>query len=131
MHNSQWAGLRRLLVQGGVPFWRIGRTMAEFQDHYTELNAEALRAGLDPQEASVDAADRLGDLSLLADEYVRHAELTTWWGRVPVVQLCIAEGLCVWEQHSAVTMRWSLATMAAAVVTASMLLVLRLSIFGI
>jgi hypothetical protein len=131
MHNSQWAGLRRLLVQGGVPFWRIGRTMAEFQDHYAELNEEALRAGLDPQEASVDAADRLGEISWLANEYVQRTELTIWWGRVPAVQLCLADGLCLWEQHSAIMLRWSMATMAAAVVTASMLLVLRLSIFGV
>jgi hypothetical protein len=130
MRKSQWQLLHRSLLQGGVPFWRVGRTIAEFQDHYYELEAEALNAGLTREEAAADAATRFGDITLLADEYLGRAELTTWWGRLPVVQLCVIEGAVMWQEQSGVAARWCFAMLTAALLTTILMLALRLSIFG-
>jgi hypothetical protein len=131
MHNSQWTLLRQSLIQGGVPFWRVGRTIAEFQDHYFDLEAEALRAGLSPDEAATDAAARLGDMSRLADEYLGHAELTTWWGKSPALQLCAAGGTALWREQAGLAARWCFAAMTAALLTSTLLLVLHITIVGL
>ena len=46
MHSSQWNSLRSSLIQGGVPLWRAQRAIAELREHYLDLEAEALDAGL-------------------------------------------------------------------------------------
>jgi hypothetical protein len=131
MHNSQWKLLRHLLIEGGVPFWRARRAITEFQDHYFDLHEEALNAGLEPAEAAADAAIRFGNVSCIADEYLQCEELTTWWGRLPALQLCVAEGMEVWQEQSANAARWCFAMLAAALLTSILMLVLQLSIFGI
>jgi hypothetical protein len=131
MRNPQWKLLRQSLIQGGVPVWRVGRTIAEFQDHYFELEDEALRAGLNPDAAAADATARLGDISRLADEYLGHAELTTWWAKSPALQLCAAGGAALWQEQSGLAARWCFAAMTAAVFTATLLLVLHVTIVGL
>jgi len=130
MHKAQWQLLRLTLIKGGVPFWRVGRTVAEIQDHFEDLQDEARRAGLTPDKAAADAAERLGDVSRLADEYLQCNELTSWWARSPVMQLCLAGDGWISHPRSDIALRWSFAALAAAVFTSSLLLVLHLSIFG-
>jgi hypothetical protein len=131
MRDSQWQLLKHSLIQGGVPIWRVGRTIAELQDHYYELEEEALRAGLSQDEAAADAASRLGDMSQLANDYLDHADLTTWWGKSQAVQLCAAGASDMWQEHSASAARWCFAVMTAALITTTMLLVLHVTIVGL
>lgn len=131
MRESQWQLLQRSLIKGGVPIWRVGRTVAELQDHYYELEDEALRAGLGPDEAAADAASRLGDMSQLADDYLDHAELTTWWGRSQVAQLSAAGAADMWQENSAIAARWCFAVISAALITSILLLVLHVAIVGL
>ena len=130
MHKAQWQLLRLSLIKGGVPIWRVGRTVAEIQDHYEDLQEEARRAGLSPDQAAADAAARLGDVTALADRYLQCGDLTSGWARSSVVQLCIAgDG---WMSHGRydIAVRWGFAALAAAVFTSTLLLVLRVTIFG-
>jgi hypothetical protein len=130
MHNSQWKCLRRSLAQGGVPFWRIGRAVAEMQDHYADLVEEARDAGLNREEARRDAACRLGDLEQLAVVYTNQAELSGWSGRYAMAQVCVADGLEILGNQSGPAKRWLLSLLAAATLTTTFLFVLKITIFG-
>jgi hypothetical protein len=130
MHKAQWQLLRLSLIKGGVPIWRVGRTVAEIQDHYADLQDEARRAGLPADQAAADAAERLGDVSRLADQYLQCSDLTSRWARSSVVQLCIAGDGWISHGRYDIAVRWSCAALAAAVFTSSLLLILHLTIFG-
>jgi len=131
MHSSQWNSLRSSLIQGGVPLWRAQRAIAELREHYLDLEAEALDAGLTPADAATDAAIRLGNLPELASEYLGHAELTTWWGKSQVAQLCTASASTIWQEHSGFAARWCFAMLSGALVTFTLLLMLHITIVGI
>jgi hypothetical protein len=130
MHDSQWQTLRASLLKGGVPFWRVGRVVTELQDHCRDLEEEAQSAGLTPEEAVDDAATRLGDMSGLANQYLSCVNLTTWWGRLSVVQVCVVGDTVMFQQQAGIALRWCSAAMGAALFTSCLLLVLHLTIFG-
>lgn len=74
--------LEQLLALGVSPKY-VSRLASELEDHYQDLEAEALRFGVPPEEASTDAKRRLGAFSAIASEFVKRPELGSWLHRSP------------------------------------------------
>lgn len=129
MSEPDWRQLKRVLLQGGVQFRYVHRAVIELQDHYLELEAEALGAGYSAVEAATDASARLGDATVLATEILQHNELKAYWPAVNagVAAVCDARQ-SIELNHSVV--RWGQAAIAAALFTTSFLLVLKLLLLG-
>lgn len=79
MAEPNWQRLRKALLFGGIPFWRIERTIGELQDHLYELELEALRSGLSARDARREAANRLGDARQIERDLLARPELRGWW----------------------------------------------------
>lgn len=85
--------LRRLSDAGITPRCLL-RLDAELQDHYVDLEREALAAEKSVAEASEEAWLRLGDDDAIAAEFLTHTELKLWIYRWPIALYCL--GLIVW-----------------------------------
>jgi hypothetical protein len=59
--NKHFSGLRK----GSLPSKYSRRLLAELRDHYEDLKAEAMAAGLDQADASEDSLARLGDCEVI------------------------------------------------------------------
>lgn len=87
---------RNTLLEAGIPFRKVLRNVRELKDHYADLVQKAGEQGMDEQEASSWAAEKIGDLDLLAREMIarssrgmlhRHPMLMTLL--LPPVSLCL------------------------------------------
>ena len=134
MHKSELRALKRSLIHGGVAHLFVTRTLAELQDHYEDLENEALHAGCSEVEAATEARARLGEGSVLADEILKRPELKSWafrWPWVPAVlrQLVILMSLAtvpvaVIVGRGPVIVRWCVSTGLAVLLTGAMLLLM-------
>lgn len=91
------------LFNGGIAPRHVRRTIAELQDHYTDLLEEATKHGLSRPEAEVEALSRLGTEDDLVTEMLSKPELRSWasrwpwlfYGLVPVVTSFAIAVMCV------------------------------------
>lgn len=86
--------LRRLYDAGITPRCLL-RLDAELQDHYVDLEREALGAKKSAAEASAEARLRLGNDDAIAAGFLDHTELKLWIYRWPIALYCL--GLIVWS----------------------------------
>ena len=76
--DSEISALLDGLLEAGVSPRYVSRLAAELEDHYEDLEAEALRFGVPPDEASADAKRRLGAAPAIASEFAKRPELRSW-----------------------------------------------------
>ena len=119
------------LLQGGMPFWHVTRMLRELKDHCDDIQAEALSAGLSPEAARLEAAQRLGSTSDLADACLSRPELTSWIGRLPVMQAYGERVLAGDMVLNSATVRWAFAGSLGVAGTFLFLLFLHLALFGL
>jgi protein TonB len=127
--------LRRLSDAGITPRCLL-RLDAELQDHYVDLQREALAAEKSAVEASAEARLRLGDDDAIATEFLAHTELKLWIYRWPIVLYCL--GLIVWSllvllsplqgllRNRAAVARYSLALCSSVALLCALLLSMQL-----
>jgi len=122
MDKQQQQVMARALRAGGMPAWRVTRTVDELADHYQDIQEEALAAGLSAAEARAEAARRVGELNALAERFLVHKDLCEW----PVL---VGIGHHAYAAESALLKRWCAAVCCSAIATGGLLLVLHLIIF--
>lgn len=75
------------LLQGGVAYKHVRRFITELKDHVTDLEQEALNNGSDMENARAEAAVKLGDAEILAQEMLQRPELKSLGYRYPKIML--------------------------------------------
>lgn len=138
MPSPDFPGLRKRLVELGVAPIHVRRTLLELGDHYDDLIAEANERRKSELAAAQYAADRLGDLELLARQVASRPELRCWQYRypmaariiLPVAYLALLPTMPLFAgvAHASTIARWGASLMLGAAVTATMFLVLQVSI---
>jgi len=121
MDKQQQQSMARALRQGGMPAWRVERTVGELMDHYQDIHEEALAAGLSADEARVEANRRVGELHALAEHFLLNDELCDW-------PLLAGIENHAFVAQSALLKRWSMAVCCSAIGTGGLLLALHLII---
>lgn len=126
------------LRRAGIAEKHIRRAELELSDHFEDLVDDGVRNGLDRNVAESQAAERLGDLSLVRDSLRSQPELRAWpfrWPRLALVfypLACVAAlpaaPVIVGVQNAPLLARWATCLFLGGLVTAAMLLVLQLSI---
>lgn len=124
--------LPRQLLESGVAPKYVARLTLELHDHYSDLEQESRRAGLSPDEAALDAYQRLGGCSAIAGEFARHPELLSWvytsaWVRAVLRALAeayvaVASPLRALASGPDTLVRYTAAGAAGAAVTVGLLL---------
>ena len=79
----------QLLAAHGMPPSRIHRVTRELAEHWEDIHAAALRNGVSATEAAVEADARLGQADQLAANIIDAMRRSSWFGRHPVLALCV------------------------------------------
>ena len=124
MRESKFEALKLDLLQGGVAPVYIARTLLELEVHYTDLEQDALAAGLSREEAERVALTALGSVRHIAAAVLARPELREWSVRYPRVAYYLRSAttiglipgmpvmFCI--EHRPELTRWAAAVMAAA-----------------
>ncbi len=126
------------LRRAGVADRHVRRATVELRDHFDDLVDDALCEGHARAEAERMAAERLGKLDTIADSIRAQPELRCWAFRWPRVALVVYPLACVAAlpaapviaglRNAPILGRWAACLVLSGLATASMLLILQLSI---
>ena len=112
------------LQKGGVAPVYIDRTLLELEEHYADLEQDALAAGLSREEAAHTAHTALGTEPVIAAAVLARPELREWSVRYPRFASCVRSAttiglmpgmplmFCI--EHRPELTRWVAAVMGAA-----------------
>ena len=138
MPEPDFQGLRSRLLQGGIAPRHVQRTLRELKDHYRDLVDEAIADGVPRPEARSAAAGRLGTMDDVVTGLLACRELRTWPYRYPAIAILVYPLACllalpavpvlVGIAKAPLLARWGASLLLAGAVTATMMLVLQLSI---
>ena len=124
MPGSRFEALKLALQQGGVAPVYIERTLLELEEHYADLEQDAIAAGLSREEAARAADQALGTERVIADAVLARPELREWSLRYPRFASCVRSAttlglipgmpvmFCI--EHRPELTRWAAAVAAAA-----------------
>jgi hypothetical protein len=87
--SEQFAALRRELLRCGVSPLYVERTILELNEHYEDLQNDALASGMSGEDAARTALARLGSEEVIAAAVMARPELLSWSRRWPTVALCV------------------------------------------
>ena len=126
------------LRRAGIAERHVRRAELELREHFDDLVDDALRNGHDRVDAECHAAQTLGDLKVVGETMRSHPELRMWAYRWPRLALLLYPLACVAAlpaapviagvQNAPLLARWATCLLLGGLVTATMLLVLQLSI---
>jgi len=134
MPESKFEALKLELLQGGVAPVYIARTLLELEEHCTDLEQDALAAGLSPEEAERVARAALGSERQIAAAVLARPELREWSVRYPKFANCVRSAatiglipgmpvmFCI--EHRPELTRWAAAIVAAATFIGALLTLL-------
>ena len=138
MPRPDFQAFEAALLKAGIPACRVRRTALELGEHFDDLVAEGLHAGQQPDEAEDAAAAALGDLQALVAAMRARPELRGWAYRYPrtavvlyplaYLALLPVLPISAGVSHATVLGRWALSAVLSALFTATILLLLELSI---
>ena len=141
MRDPDFTKLKQRLLENGIPLRHVRRTVAELEDHYRDLVEEAAVSGVSLEDARKQATARLGDMDDVAAGVLACPDLRGWAYRHPRVAMVFYPVACLFAlpavpviagvSNAPLLARWGASLCLAGLVTATMLLVLQLSIlFG-
>ncbi|MDJ0794291.1 MAG: permease prefix domain 1-containing protein [Woeseiaceae bacterium] len=141
MHKPEFRVLAERLSDAGIAPRHVRRTVGEMRDHYEDLVEAGIERGLRRDAAHEQALRELGQVDDLVQEMAAHPELKSWASRYPRTAIVVYPLAClaalpavpvtVGVANASLLARWGASLVAAALVTAGILLVLQLSIlFG-
>jgi hypothetical protein len=138
MREPEFNALATQLLRNGISPRHAHRTVNELRDHYDDLVDAAVDEGANSKTARLRAASELGAMDDFVAEMASRRELKTWAKRYPHLAVVVypiaclavlpAMPLFVGFAHRDALMRWSASLLAAALVTAALLLTMQLSI---
>jgi hypothetical protein len=124
MPDGRFEALKLALQNGGVAPVYIERTLLELEEHYADLEADALASGLSRDEAERAAHAALGTERVIAAAVLSRPELREWSVRYPRFANCVRSAttiglipgmpvmFCI--EHRPELARWAAAVTAAA-----------------
>ena len=126
------------LRRAGIAERHVRRAELELSEHFDDLVEDAIQKGKDRIDAECRAAETLGDLDIVGEAIRSRPEMRSWalrWPRLALVfypLACVAAlpaaPVIVGVQNAPVLARWATCLLLGGLVTATMLLVLQLSI---
>lgn len=138
MHDSDFNALASQLLSNGISPRHARRTVNELRDHYDDLMDAAVQNGASSKLARCRAAEQLGSVDDFVAAMASRRELKTWAFRFPKLAVVVYPLACVAVlpalpvfvgiAHRDLLTRWGTALLAAGLITATMMLVLQLSI---
>ena len=138
MPNPDFDSLRVRLLRSGVAPRHVVRAISELRDHIEDIESEAVELGLPQEAARVQASERIGAIDSIAKQYLIRPELKCWIYRYPrtarvvlpiaYVMLLPAIPIFAGVENASVIGKWCVCLILSAFVTATMLLVMHLSI---
>ena len=141
MRELDFNRLAQRLLKSGIAPRHAHRAVNEIRDHYDDLVDAAVDDGASSRSARLLAARQLGSVDDLVSAMSDRRELKTWAFRYPHAAVVIYPLACLAAlpaapvvagiANASVIARWSASLLAAGLFTASLLLLLQLSIlFG-
>ncbi|MCK5326837.1 MAG: hypothetical protein KAJ57_12535 [Woeseiaceae bacterium] len=131
-------GLQSRLLRAGIAPRHVHRTVTELNEHFDDLVDDAMQYGLDQAGAERHANRELGDISLIGKAVCGRPELRGWAANHPRAALVVYPLACLailpalpviaGVANAAYLARWIACAIVSGLVTASILLVLQLSI---
>lgn len=138
MPRPDFEWMRNEMLRKGVSARVVARTVAELDEHYSDLESEGLRSGMTSAEAGHFAARQLGQPEALVAQVSQRTELHGWMYRYPrMARVLLPVAWIVLQpvrpvlagvEHFSSIVRWSACLLLSALVTASMMLVMQLSL---
>lgn len=138
MPRPDFSTLQSELLNAGIKAVHVRRTLIELDNHFDDLVNDRLDGGIDRQTAEREALKQLGDLSFVAEQMLAAPELRSWSWRWPRLALIVYPFACLAAlpavpfvagiEHAASVGRWMAGFLLAGLVTASMFLLLQLTI---
>ena len=138
MPRPDFEWMRNEMLRNGVAARVVSRTVAELDEHFIDLEAEARQSGMTATDASAFAAHQLGDPRTLVEQVSRRSELRSWIYRYPGLARVIlpvawivllpATPVFVGVAHATSILRWTACLLLSALVTAAMMLIMQLSL---
>jgi hypothetical protein len=124
MPDTRFEALKLELLKGGVAPVYVARTLLELEEHFRDLELDALERGLCASDAAAAARAALGEDRALAAAVLARHELLEWRVRWPRVACCLRSAAAIgvlpgWPllfciEHRPEIARWSAAFGVAA-----------------
>ncbi len=138
MPRPDLSSLRHELLRSGISPRHVHRAITELDEHFDDLVEERLDDGRDRQAAECAALEALGSLACVAEAMRGQPALKSWAWRYPQLARLVYPLACVVAlpavpviagvQHASLVFRWAACLLIGGFVTASMFLMLQLSI---
>jgi hypothetical protein len=138
MSRPDFEQMRNELLANGVSARVAARSVAELSDHFDDIEAEAMSAGTARDKASELANLRLGQPRTLIAAISSRQDLRSWMYRFPRLAQVVLPLTCVLllpampvfagVAHLSSVLRWLTALLLSALITATLMLLLQLSI---
>ncbi len=138
MREPDFNALATQLMRIGIAPRHAHRTVRELRDHYDDLVDAAVDDGANSRIARRRAAAELGTMADFVAEMASRRELKTWAFRYPQLAVVVYPLACLAVlpaapvfagiAHRQILVRWGVSLLGAGLVTATMLLVMQLSI---
>jgi hypothetical protein len=95
MPDTQFEALKLELLKGGVAPVYVARTILELEEHYADLERDALDLGLSANDAARAARTAIGDERALASAILARPELLEWRSRWPRVAVWVRSAAAI------------------------------------
>lgn len=138
MPRPDFSTVELALLGAGISARHVRRTVLELNDHFDDLVDAEMHRGLDQAGAERVAAHALGDFQDLVCAMRARPELRSWAFRYPGLAMVIyplayiallpAVPIAAGMAHAALLGRWAASALLSGILTATILLVLQLSI---
>ena len=138
MPRPDLARLRSSLLRSGIALRHVQRAQLELDEHFVDLVDDAISSGMDRREAERRAVEELGDVDVIASAICARPELRSWAASFPRLALVFYPLACVavlpavpviaGVANASHVVRWIACAIVSGFVTATILLVLQLSI---
>lgn len=138
MHESELQHLQSDLLRAGIAPRHVQRTVRELQEHMDDLVSAAIDAGNDVQTARRQAAEQMGDWQHVAIAMRDCPELRCWSLRFPRLAVLVYPLACLLVlpampvlagvAHASLLVRWAACVVLGGLATASIFLLMQLSI---
>lgn len=138
MRKPDFRQLRTSLLEAGVAPKHAHRAVLEIREHYEDIVEAQLADGHSRSAAEEIAMQNIGDLREVAQAMNAYPELRCWALRFPRLAVIVYPVTCLallpvvpvfaGVAHAPQVARWSMSLFLGALVTASMFLVMQLSI---
>lgn len=138
MHESNFRELRTGLLQAGIAPRHARRTVREIRDHFEDIVDARLADGCDSRTARQIASQEIGEAGPIIAAMQSCPELLCWGRRFPRLAVVVYPLTClallpavpvfVGVAHAPQVARWSMSLLFAGLVTASLMLLMQLSI---